>query len=206
MPVANDSSTGGPLRPLAQPAPLTGRDLADFVQAFVVGITGMDPKLVRPAWQPEPPNIPDAATSWAAVALTQTASDTFAYVGQLPPSDTYPLGAAELQNNELIDVLSSFYDLGDTGDADRLSSLLRDGLMVPQNLEALIPQGMNLTEVGRKTVVPTLLKTRWLYRVDLPFVLARNVTRVYPIKDLAGAEGSVVTDEGLTITFRITNP
>lgn len=63
------STTGGFLPPAPAPAPLEGAALMDAIQAWVVGVTGMDGKLVRPAWQPEPPVVPEAGASWAAFRL-----------------------------------------------------------------------------------------------------------------------------------------
>lgn len=172
----NTSATGGPLQP-APPGPLEGQDLLRFVQQWIVGITGMDGKLVRPRWQPQPPNIPQAGEAWAAIGITSRPSDTYPYVN-----------GDYLQRHEVLNLLSSFYDLGYSGQADDLAARLRDGTAVPQNREVLTNAGFALISVGELVAVPSLLKQRWLYRVDLPIVLRREIERIYPVLTLESGD------------------
>lgn len=190
----NDSSTGGPLSPAVAPAPLEGQGLNRFIQQWIVGITGLAGNMVRPRWQPEPPDVPDAGDAWAAIGITARAADTFPAILHDPTGD----GADDLQRHETLAVLASFYDLGTNGLADLYASLLRDGLAIPQNSEPLASAGFGLVDVGDLTTVPSLLKSRWLYRVDLPFHLRRAIVRSYPVLNVESADISVVVNDAGT--------
>ena len=186
----NDSSTGGYLTPSATPAPLQGDSLNVFVQPIIVGITGLPGAMVRPAFQIEPPDAPDGGTAWAAFRYTGRKSDVYPYVGHNAD------GSDTLRRHEEIDILVSFYDLGSSGLADQYAAMLRDGLSIPQNLEALKQNGMGFVSCGDLTTVPVILKQRWLYRVDLPFSIRREIVRVYPVLNLLTATATVTTDSG----------
>lgn len=179
MSPANTSATGGYLAPIP-PDPLEGKELLRFIQQWIVGLTGLDGKMVRPRWQPEPPNIPSAGEVWAAIGITARPSDTFPYVS-----------GPELQRHELLNVLTSFYDLGSGGQADAMAARLRDGSAVPQNREVLTKNNFALIEVGEIITLPSLLKQRWLYRVDLNVLLRREIVRTYAVLDLVSAQVSL---------------
>jgi len=190
--MTNTSATGGPLAPSAPPAPqpLEGQALLDFLQGLFVGILGIDGKLVRPRWQPEPPNIPTEGNAWIAFGVTARPSDTYPFIGQLSGVDD----ANQLQRHEQLTILLSLYDLGSGGQADALAALLRDGLAVPQNRELLQLNLMGLTEVGEPIAVPSLLKERWLYRVDMTVVIAREILRNYPVLPLQEVVGTLTAE------------
>lgn len=188
-----DSSTGGYLAPTAgAPAPLEGLALLQFLQGWMVGIIGIDPTLVRPRWQPEPPNIPQLGTAWVAFGVTSRPSDEYPYSDWDPIHDEY-----RLQRHEELIILASFYDTGSTGAADNLAALFRDGAAIQQNREPLVLAGMNLVRVGALVAVPSLLKQQWLYRVDLELALRRQIDRIYPVLPLLSADGALYTDTGL---------
>jgi hypothetical protein len=188
-----DSSTGGYLSPAITPAPLEGDSLNTFVQPVIVGITGLPGPMVRPAFQIEPPDAPDAGQAWAAFRYQNRDTDTFPYVGHNAD------GSDTLRRHEIINILVSFYDLGTSGLADHYAALLRDGLGIPQNVEALKAAGMGLVGCGGMTTVPVILKQRWMYRVDLPFSIRREIVRVYPVLNLLTATATVTTDSGVTV-------
>lgn len=187
----NTSATGGYLTPSAAPAPLEGQALNDFIQQWVVGITGLDGTMVRPRWQAEPPNIPTAGVAWAAIGITSRPSDTYPYVKHDPTG----LGSDELQRHETLNVLVSFYDLGTNGLADQYAALLHDGTAIPQNSEALGAADMKFIACGEPVTVPSLLKQRWLYRVDLPVELRRQITRIYAVENLLSAQGTLTAND-----------
>ncbi len=189
--MANDSSTGGYLLPAASPAPLEGKDLLAFLQGWLVGITGLPGTMVRPRWQPEPPDIPQAGDAWAALGVVRRPSDEYPFVSHQPSVGDW------VQRHELLEVLTSFYDLGSTGLADYYAALFREGSAVEQNRWPLVAAGMNLVRVGALVAVPSLLKLRWLYRVDLEIAIRRQIDRLYPVRDLVAAQGDIFTDGGL---------
>lgn len=199
--MVNTSSTGGYLSPTSTTLPLEGDALQDFIHDVVVGITGLDPKLVRPRWLSEPANIPDAGVAWCAVGVLTRPSDTFPY--QKSVNDDGNVGSVELQRHERLNIIASFYDLGSGGKADGLAALLRDGFSVSQNREQLQLNGWAFVSCEEPTPVPSLLKERWLYRCDLPFQLRRAIVRTYPIENLLSAEGVIETqNQDLTLNFQ----
>lgn len=193
-----DSASAGFLQPAPSPAPLEGQDLLNFVQAWIVGITGLDGTLVVPWAQPEPPNLPNAGTVFCAFSIRTRTADTYPWIGRTVPDD----GADHLQRHQDLDILLTFYDLGSGGQADAMSALFRDGSAIPQNLEVLSQNNMGLVKVGQAVDVPVLVKTRWQYRVDLPVVIRREVLRTYPVLTVESAEGTIVTSDGYTAPFQ----
>lgn len=174
------------------PAPLQGQALNDFFQEWMVGLTGLDGTMVRAYDQAEPPVIPDAGVAWMAFRQSAEDSDTFPFIKSLADGT-----GVQLQRNERIRIMCSFYDLGTNGLAAQYASLLRDGLAIPQNLEILQTQNMGIVGTEPEVVVPSLLKVRWLYRVDLFFRVSRQVTRNYLITSIEEAELTLNTDTGL---------
>ena len=71
MPSNRTSATGGYLAALPLPAVLENPPLADLIQAMLVGVTGLNAQLVRPRWQPTPPNQPPVNVSWLAFGFTE---------------------------------------------------------------------------------------------------------------------------------------
>lgn len=186
--VANTSATGGYLAPASSPAPLEGEGLLAFLQGVVVGITGLPGDMVRPRWQAEPPNIPAAGSVWAAIGVTTRPTDAYAYTRELNTG-------TELQRHEEMDLLCSFYDLGSTGQADAMCALLRDGFQIAQNREPLFRNGMGLVHTDDAVAVPSLLKMRWLYRVDMNVKLRRVILRNYPVLTILSEVGTLKANE-----------
>jgi hypothetical protein len=183
--MANDSSTGGFLPPNPSPAPLQDAALADFFQGLVVGITGMEASLVRPRWQPEPPDMP--VGDWAAIGIMSRESDTFAYESWV---GTDANGMAQLQRHEVLKLQVSFYG----PNADDNCGLFKDGLQVSQNREVLQINNMGLVETQDATAVPTIIKEKWVYRVDLNFSIKRQIIRTYPVFALQYALIELIED------------
>lgn len=188
---------------LPSPPPIIeGAALQDLLQEWVSGVTGLSGALVRPRWQAEPPNIPPAATVWAAIGIQNRAADTFPYLAH--DDENF----SQLQRNEVLDVMTSWYDTGIDGQADVMMALFRDGTAIPQNLEVIGASGLMLRGIGDAIAVPPLFKTRWLYRVDLPVQMIRQVDRTYAILSVASARGTLITDSPTNQTRAIdaTNP
>lgn len=193
------SATGGYLSPAPIPAPLEGQPLARFLQQLFVGITGLREDMVRPRWQPEPANVPQAGEAWCAMGITSIPGETFAYLDQGQTS-------ARVRRNIELNILASFYDLGINNMALPLAGRLRDGFSVPQNREPLTLAGMGLVEVGEPVQAPVLTKNRWLTRIDVPVVIRQLVERTYSILTLDSANGTLVTDTGLTVNLAVNPP
>src|SRR5580693_5241475 len=188
-----DSSTGGYLSPATQPAPLEGKALLTFLGQWIVGISGLPGNMVRPGWQSESPNIPDAGQVWADFTITERKSDQYPYVNHLSGTN----GSDQLQRHETLYIEVSFYDLGSTGQADFYAAQFRDGTAIAQNREALTLAGMGLVKASDLTTVPVIVKTRWLYRVNVEVIIRREIDRTYNILNLLTMLGNLYTDTGL---------
>lgn len=180
----------------AGPSPLESTDLLDFIQAWLSGVSGIDGTLVRPNYQTEPPVIPQEATCWMGFTLSAEKSDVFPYVGEgVNGGGDYQY---EIQRHETLRCLCSFYDTGSTGLAQKFASITRDGASIPQNNEYLQLQGMTFVACDPEIPVPSLLKQRWLYRVDLPVWLRRQINRTYTVPTIAIGQAELNTDVGIT--------
>ena len=195
-----NSSTGGYLQPSPVTPPLDGQALNQFLQQWIVGISGLPGNLVRPAPQSEPPDVPDFGTCWAAYRYEEMPGDIYPYVDQQAD------GSWQLQRHEELHLRISFYDDGVNGQAQATMRLFRDGTAVPQNLEILTLNNMAFSSCGAPVPVPSLLKQRWLYRVDLPLVIRRQIIRMYPVLGLESMDGELVTDTGLPPVPLIVEP
>jgi hypothetical protein len=176
------------LAPSVSPAPLEGQALQRFLAGWFAGVSGLAGNLVRPRWQPEPANIPGEAVSWCAVGIMNRRAQTYPWNAYDGDAEAY-----QFQNHEDLEILSSWYGLGIDSQADYYAARMRDGSIIPQNRDVLMQNGFGLVSAGECLSVPSLMKTRWLYRVDLPFVLRREIVRVYQVDTLASASGTIET-------------
>jgi hypothetical protein len=184
-----DSSTGGPLLPLAGD-PLEDDALDDFLQGFIVGITGMPGVAVWPRWQPEPPNIPEWGVDWAAVGVSMREGDTYAV--EEHESD----GVTIVTRHETLDITTTFYG----PNCQRNAALLRDGLGLAQNREPLFRNGMGLVGVGQLQRGGDLVKNRWMQTSELPWSIRRIINRTYPIRDIVALDLTVQT-EAVSVSY-----
>ena len=161
-----------------------------------MGLTGLPGNMVRPRWQPEPANIPDFGVDWCAFGIQRKLPDTYAQVQH----DSTGEGTDKLQRHETVEILLSFYG----PNADMSLELLREGLQIAQNREVLQQNSMGLVETGEAIVAPSIVKDRWLYRVDMTLTIRRQIKRVYPVLNLLSAEGDVIT-EPFTDSFEVTS-
>jgi hypothetical protein len=176
----NTSASGGFLAPSLSLAPLQDAALLDFIQAWIVGLTGLLPQNIRPRWQPEPPNIPADTVDWAAFGIKKRIKDTYGAELHVPAA----LGYNEIRRHEELDILVSFYG----PNADESCDLFSEGMQVAQNREILTLNNMGLISSGDAIVVPELLKEKWLRRVDLPFSLKRQIVRQYGVQNILTAD------------------
>jgi hypothetical protein len=175
------------------PKPKSGQDLDNFFQQMVAGIVALDGTLVRPRFQAEPPELPDFGINWAAVGvMRRTPMGPWATIGHDPRGE----GRSWMQRHEYLDVLSSFYG----PDADDNCGLLQDGLSIAQNREPLQLNGMGLIDIGNPVHAPALIKGRWTDKWDLHSNFSRIVIRVYPIRNILSAAGTIVVDAPPAVT------
>lgn len=200
----NTSATGGFLVPIGTSGELNDSQLADFLQALVVGVTGLPAVNVRPRWQSEPPTWPTYGTNWAAIAVVHRRPDKFAHVThRVTAGQQTQDGFDEVYRQEILEILCSFYGPNSETNAELLSM----GLQVYQNLEQIELSGLGLIEVDDMLSLGELIHERYTYRVDLGFKLRRAQIYQYPVLNVLNAQATVNTDQGLpslplTVTFR----
>ena len=193
----NSSATGGPLLPLAPTPPLQGDALDDALTALVIGITGLDGSLVRPRWQPDPPNQPPAAIDWCAIGITSITPDgnaTIIHFGGRSVND--PNAFDQMQRHEELEVTASFY--GPNGASN--AGLLRDGLAIAQNREPLVARGMAYINTIGFMALPELVNQQWIRRQDVTLRFRRIVVRNYPVLNIRAADAAVRTDAHPNVT------
>lgn len=187
--MATSSAAAGYLSPSV--SPVYDNALDDLLHDVVVGITGLPGDLVRPRWQPEPPQQPDFAVNWVAFGLRNSTVDPFAHEEEAADG-----ASAAIQRDEILYYLHSFYGPGAHGLAERF----RDGFEISQNRDALRSLGLGLVEVQEITKAPALLKEKWVPKVDVVVVYRRRTSRTYPILTITSATGSIATEIQATTT------
>lgn len=187
--MATDSTTQGYLQPISV-LPVNDRALEDIFGEAIAGITGLNRNDVRPREQPQPPNLPDQEKDWCAFGVTPIEQDTFAYVRQLPALESN--GEGQVERDEILDVFISFYG----ANSHQFMSHCREGLSVQQNREFLWLQGIKLVGIGRPIKVPSLLKDRYVRRIDLSVQFTRRVVIRYAVRNISIAIGDLHTDTG----------
>lgn len=190
------SATGGYLAPISA-GPAADDALEDQIQAAIVGITALSGKMVRPAWQPNPPAKEDLHIDWCAYRVVAGDAHWTPSIVHHPDGE----GTDEVTRQEEIEVLASFYGPAAYG----LACRLRDGLSLPQNQEALRLQGFGFVEASRIWAAPEFVNNQWVRRQDLRIKLARSVSRTYPVRNLLSAEGVVSDEAGNTNTWNTEN-
>ena len=176
---------------------LNDQNLARFLQTLVVGLTGMTPSLVRPRWQPNPPNEPDFEDDWAAIGTINRQRDVFASVKHSPGDGD--VGSDLVVRNQILDVLASFYGPNSEANSEKFAM----GLGLEQNRDAMELNGFGFVSVEETLIVPALLKERWLMGMDIHFRLRRQQQYTYPVPNVASATGSLITSEGYTVPLLV---
>ena len=181
------SATGGYLRPVVNS--VNDNALADILQAFIVGVTGLPGAYVRPMWQPNPPVIPTNGTDWCAFNI-----------GNIQAIQGYQTMNADddfnFQQHETFDLSCSFYGTN----CQRYASIIRDGLQLSQNRESLWLQNISVSGGVQIVHVPELINDVWHDRCDIVVGMGRVVTREYEILSVLGAAGTIETDVPETST------
>lgn len=173
--------------------------LRRFIGGVIGAVTGLVGDLVRPRWQPNPPATPNQDVDWCAFGITQSTPDASAFVGL---DDTGEVG--KFIRHEEVEILASFYGPNASG----YSEVLRDGLELSQNREAMFLNGMGLKGCGPSAHVPEIVNQLWVDRVDLPFTIRREIRRDYSLLSFlqANAAGSFIRTETLQVPLSPTPP
>lgn len=180
--MATNSSEAGYLLPTA--AAEYGDNLDDVLQGAVVGMTGIVGSLVRPRWQPEPPQQPAFSTDWVAFGVTRSTVDPFAF-------ERPGVSSENVERDEQLFVLHSFYGPNSHAICERF----RDAFEISQNRDALRAAGITLVEVQEATILPALLKEKWVKRVDVTVIYRRRTVRTFSVLPIQSAVGQIVTED-----------
>lgn len=170
------------------PVVLQDEELDKLFTRMIRGVTGIDGQLVRPRWQPEPPNQPDYNVAWAAMGITKSDDDRNVFKRQV---DALTM---ELEYDQVLSVLVSFYGPR----AGEMAALFKDGLQVDQNRVELKSQRVKLTECQEARKLPALFKEKWLKRIDVASTWRRRVTRRYSVGSFLSAGISLDNEHYIT--------
>lgn len=183
----NTSATGG----LLEGTPgKSQEEIENILHDLVCGITGMDKKLVRPRWQPEPPTQPGKQVDWCAFGITS--KEPYNFPAQIHNSEGE--GKTTLITHGKINVLASFYGPG----AKVLAEKLRNGLHVAQNRHFLKKNRMNFLVAGAIQSVPENVQYSWRAREDLPLIFSFEDRSDFAILNLGSAQGFIDTEKRKT--------
>ena len=186
-----DSRVFGYVQPTPDSPPyLEDYDLEHFLQQMVFGITGLPTNMVRPRWQELPPKSPERTVDWCAIGIQEETPDDNAAFIHHGYSTQNQLGYDEMQRHEELHILASFYGPHCRGNAH----LLRDGLSVAQNRDAMMINGMGFVASGSVRQAPELVNMAWRRRYDFDFTIRHVAVRYYPIRNLLTAHGLIWRD------------
>lgn len=176
------------------PVPLYGAALEDIFHDTIQGITGLvDGSLIRPRWQPDPPNQPDFGVDWVAFGIMERKGDWNPYQAHDPAANA-GWGVNVFERDEELVVLHSFYG----PNSAQIQSQYADGLFVDQNRDLLTTNGIKLMSVADAYNVPALLKEKWVKKVDQRVTFRRRIRREYPILHVVGADITLDNEKYLT--------
>ena len=184
---ANTSEVAGFLTEVATVVP--DRDLADAITGSIVGCTKLNPTLVRPRWQPLPPNQPAADVDWCSVGVIRHEPMDYPYE-IIDPNGNGGKGELVVTDYINLDVLVSFYG----PNAERGAGLLRRGLLMGQNRFLLYNIATKVTEIGQIQVVPDQVNLQIIDHIDLSIRLVREIKTRFNVDYLLSAEVHVHTD------------
>jgi hypothetical protein len=190
------------IAPAVASPPLYDDELVDVFQTNVVGVTGIAGTLVRPRWQPEPPNQPDFSINWVAIGCTVLEGDKFAFKGHDPTANG-GLGADLFEKDEMIDLVMSFYG----PNASRMAKRYEDGIQIDRNRDDLLLYGIKLNSVFQAPRnIPALFKNKWVTRVDLTVRFIRRIVRIYGVPSVVGIPNSTLHNEQYETPITIPSP
>lgn len=183
MAFVTDSRSPGYLGP-ATPGPSPSQDDAweDFLHDVFAGVTGLDPTLVRPRWQPEPPLRPDIGVDWMAFGTQSTRTDFSPAI--IHVNADYDA----LQEMEELDILCSFYG----PNAEKYQSYCRRGLYIEQNVAVFRANAVGVVATTGFTRAAEFFKERYWPRSDMTVTLRREVRYNYNVMNLLQAAGTII--------------
>ena len=189
--MSNTSATGGYLGESSAPLSITA--LEDAWHDIIVGITGIDNTLVRPSRQVDPVKQPAHGVDWCAFEITRVRSDPWPDVRHVSDSQGHDV----VTDHDVYRLGAVFYGPG----SDINAGLLRRGICVWQNREALRAESIAVQSVGDPVSVPELDSMSWRQRVDLDIVFIVESVGSYAVLNLLRSTGPIKGDDGTAVTF-----
>lgn len=177
--------------------PAEGDAFVELLSDAIAGIVGLDRiELVRPRWQVNAPIPPGVLVDWCGHGIERRTVDDDAYI-----TSTGLDGLMERQ--ETCEWVISMYG----PNSARNCGLLRDGLQIPANGEALRANGVAVQDEGNIVHAPELVNDQWCDRHDITLTLVREIRRAYRILSFVSASGVIYghgPDPTLNSTFSVT--
>lgn len=176
--MSNTSATGGYLAPTSTPGGAQNdQALRRLLQPVITGLLDIPGDLVRPRWQPNPPDTPEEDVTWAAVGTPTKTPDSSAAI-------LHSGSQSLVTRDEVLTVLCTFYG----PNSETLSEQFSLGMWLSQNREKLTLAGYGLQDVGPSITVPELVNEKWRYGYNVELTLRRKQAYNYAIEDLTGAQ------------------
>ena len=192
----------------SSPDPINDDLLENFFHDVLGSILNLDPTLVRPRWQTNPPNQPSNPTTWLSFGIERTpnqANDLVSY--------TYTDGVLTNAWYEEFKILCSFYG----PQMGMFATRLKAGLSIQQNRDAI---DFSFSEVAGPPVVDTFTSTGityvncseprnvsilindiWQKKIDMFVTFRRQIEYSYPIESITQVQATlntVITENILT--------
>lgn len=177
--LSNDSTTPGYLTPVGD-SPLYDQELERQISRWIVGVSGLNAKMVFPRWTDPQSQIPQNGTTWCGFGVTTMPR------GGTPANVQDGDDQSEQWTWEQVTVICCFY--GPQGAS--VAARFREGISLDQNAATLRSDtGMSLVDFGTLYNLPELINNQWVRRYDLTVTLSRKNIRTYNVKSLV--EGPV---------------
>lgn len=184
----NSTASPGPIGPTS-PNVLDDLPLDSAIAIVLAGITGLPEARVIPRDQPINPAEPDVSQNWISVGVTvSTPQSTRAIQAHISDGD----GSTALHQYYTLDVLASCY--GPKGNG--IARLIFDAFDIEQNRFALRSLGLVFLDVEPIRKVPGVIAAGIRRRSDLAFRLVQSIERIYLIRNILAARGTVVSANG----------
>lgn len=184
MPSENTSATGGYL--VATNESLEGIPFRRFIGSVLVSISGLPPANVRPAWQTNPPPIPDVDTNWMAFGQTNRRGNYSTY--QRVSDDGNE--SFQLQQEECDFALTVYGP-----DCLEIAGNVRDAFDIQQNQAQLQISGMGVIGITDILHVPELINDRYFDRADMTITIRREIRRNYKVLSFTGVYGTIKANQ-----------
>lgn len=184
--MANTSATGGYLAENSTLLSMTA--LENTFHDVIAGITGINATLVRPSRQINPAKQPQPETNWIAFEIRRDSSDINAAVSHVSTGQGHDV----VTDHDVYIAAVAVYG----PDSDTIAGILRRGLFVWQNREALRAAGIAIQLVGNPVTMPELDSMTWRSRCDLDIRFVVEIKGAYGVLNLLRSTGDIAGDDG----------